>query len=122
MANVAATLATRQPNGDIVVYSGGSSDNDNEILLTLDASGLSEIIFGHGGTGAVDVFASLDGTTFLTTALSLEDLGDTTAGMTDYVNVTANNRVYRIKGPYRALRFMQNGANAVTGFALNGRR
>lgn len=115
-----ATLATRQEpsQGRVVVFSGGIGVNDNDVLLELDARAYHDISIGHTA-GAVDVFASLDGTNYLSTPVSLVDMGDTTGALADLVAVTAANRVYRVQGPYYKLRFMQNGAVAVTGFTVN---
>lgn len=65
--------------------------------------------------GAMDVFASLDGTNYTTAAIALSDQGATSP---DPVIVTAAGRMYGFKGKYKALRVLQNGATNVANAVL----
>lgn len=115
---MAVTAPIKQPDSSriVEVYSGGGSTADNEVILELDARGYDEFTLGSL-TGAVDVFASLDGTNFLTTAVGLVNPTD---GAPDAA--TTANGVFQIRGSFNRLRFLQNGATAVTGFSVVAKR
>lgn len=97
-----------EPLSNTVRYSG-SGANDNDVLFTTgDVSSCDQFML-MSTDGAVDVFASLDGTNFSSVALSLQDFG---AVSLDPVQVTAADRIYGFAGTYSKLRVDQNGATA----------
>lgn len=94
----------------------GSGTNDNDVVIQLDQNAEAYDVFLLMSTaGAMDVFASLDGTNYSTSALSLADLG---AISTDPVVVTAAGRLYGFRGKYQGIRVLQNGATAVENAVL----
>jgi hypothetical protein len=115
---MAVTAPTKQPDTSRVVevWSGGGATDDNEVILEIDARGFTEFTLGSV-TGSVDVFASLDGTNFLTTAVGLINPTD---GAPDAA--TTAQGVFQLRGSFHRLRFVQNGATAVTGFSVVARR
>lgn len=96
----------------------GTGVNDNDLLFTTGN------IQQHGSytlmstAGAVDVEVTLDGATWSTAALALEDLGAT--ANTTYVLVTAALRVYQFRGKFTQIRVRQNGVTAATAHLLCG--
>lgn len=106
------------PNLSATELYTGSGTNDNDLLFT------TRNVQAHGSftlmstAGAVDVEVTLDGTTWSTTALSLEDLGAT--ANTTYVVVTAALRVYQFRGKFTQVRVRQNGGTAATAHLLCG--
>ena len=117
MAITAPTLAN--PNGgaqlDARIFSGGNSDDDNDVIFTLDADGFNKFTFGSTA-GAVDVLVSLDGTNFLSTAVYFNSLISATPAT--QVNVTAANGLYVLTGRFAKVRFLQNGATDVENFTV----
>ncbi len=114
------TAATRglQRNGDHIEYIGGASTADNEVLLELDARGLTDF-YASSTAGAFDMLVSHDGVNYLSSNIAVEDL-TATAPATRVVTSTANKPLW-FKGRYRSIKFMQNGATGVTNFCLNAR-
>jgi len=119
--HVRATIpSTEHPQAISQLYTG-TGVNDNDVLFTT-----GDVTFYNSFTlmstaGAVDVVVSLDGSTYSTTALSLHDLGDTTAGLSDYVAVTSALRVFKLpSGKYNKIRVLQNGVTAATAHLLCG--
>lgn len=112
-------MATESTHGEILQWSAGTgANNDDVVIQTNDVSRYDEFML-QSTAGALDVFASLDGTNYATAALSLIDLGATTS---DPVLVTAANRTYAFFGTFRKLRVLQNGASAVADAVLLGKR
>jgi hypothetical protein len=87
----------------------GTGTNDNDVLFTTGDLSRYDACTIMSTTGAVDVFVSLDGTNYATTALSLQDLGATS---TDPVLVTSALRVYGFVVKARKIQVLQNGATA----------
>lgn len=89
----------------------GSGINDNDSIFGVidNVQGFDSFML-MSTAGAMDVFVSLDGTNFTTSALSLVDLG---AEDTNPVIVTAANRLYGFRGKFKKIRVDQNGATAV---------
>lgn len=85
--------------------------SDNDVLITTGDMTPYRVFTLMSTAGAVDVFASLDGTNYNTAPLSLTDLGATT---NDPVLVTAANRMYGFFGAYKYIKVLQNGATAAT--------
>ena len=88
----------------------GTGANDNDVLFTSGRMLSYDTFMVSSSAGAVDVFVSLDGTTFVGPT-SISDLGATTS---DPVLVTAPGRMYGFKGKYELIRVLQNGATAAT--------
>lgn len=104
-----------------IAYTGGDSDNDNDVLFELDSSNLIEVLFGQTG-GVTDVYASLDGTNYLATPLTVIDLGQVSASDQMVVaNECAAGHICAIRGCYQKLKFLQKGATAVDNFSVVGR-
>jgi len=89
----------------------GTGVSDNDVIITSGDMRPYDTFMVMSTAGAVDVYASLDGTNFNTAPLSLADLGATTS---DPVVVTAPNRMYGFRGKYQLIRVLQNGATAAT--------
>jgi hypothetical protein len=87
-----------------------TSTADNEAVIVTGDIGRYDAFTLMSVTGTVDVYPSLDGTNFATSALSLSDLGATTL---DPVVVTAAGRVYGFRGPYSKIKVLQAGATGV---------
>lgn len=99
-------------------YTGATNADDAVVFQIGGAGGIPDCdTFQLGSTnGAMDVFGSGDGTNYLATALALEDLTSTTPATR--VQVTAPGKHYVLRGRYKALRVLQNGATAVAGAYL----
>lgn len=93
----------------------GTGANDNDVLFTTGDMSRYDACTVMSTDGAVDVFVSLDGTNYATSALSLQDLGATS---TDPVLVTAADRVYGFVVKARKIRVLQNGATAASASML----
>lgn len=93
--------------------------NDNVIIIeiTNNAEAYGTWTLGSAA-GVMDVFVSGDGSTFQSAAVAMEDLG-ATAPATRVVVTTAGGN-YLIRGRWRGIRVMQNGATGVTGAYLIG--
>lgn len=95
-------------------YTAIAGVNNNDIVIeTTDVSRFDTFELS-GGAGAVDVFVN-DGIQWLTSPLSLADLGATT---NDPVLLTAALQQYGFRGYYRAIRVQQAGVSAATGYIL----
>ena len=106
---------------DAVVYTGGAATADNDVILELDVTNVYEILFGCTA-GTVDVLASIDGTNFLATPLTVFDFGAVgTDSQLTVANECAAGHVCGIKGAFSTLRFLQKGATAVVNFGLSAR-
>lgn len=93
----------------------GTGTNDNDVLFeTNDVSQFSAFMI-MSTAGAVDVFPSLDGTTYSTAPLALQDFGAVT---NDPVLVTVAGRMYGVAGKFRKVKVLQNGATAAAASAL----
>jgi hypothetical protein len=96
----------------------GTGANDNDVLFTTRNVQQHTWFTLLSTTGAVDVFPSVDGTTFATAPLALEDGGATANGT--YVLVTAALRIYKFRGPFTRIQVLQNGGTAATAHLLCG--
>lgn len=90
----------------------GSAAADNAVVFTFTGNAQSYDTYQFGSTaGAMDVFASGDGTNELTTALAIIDMASTTPATR--VVETAANRHYMLQGRFKSIRILQKGATAV---------
>ena len=109
------TLATDEFYGDVLVWTGGISTDDNEVVVqTADVFHYDTFLL-LGTAGAMDVMITLDGTNYSTAALSLTDMG---AAASAPVVVTVANRVYGFKGRFNKVRVLQNGATDTANVSL----
>jgi hypothetical protein len=109
-ADAACTNPTPVNFGNFTQYRGNCTE-DNEVLIDTGNVGSFDACVLMSSAGAVDVLLSLDGTTFATAALSLQDFGATT---TDPVLVTTAGRVYGFRHKAMGVRVLQNGATDAT--------
>lgn len=93
----------------------GTGANDDDVLFTTGDMSRYDACTIMSTDGAVDVFVSLDGTNYASSALSLQDMGATS---TDPVLVTAADRVYGFVVKARRIRVLQNGATAASASML----
>lgn len=113
-----AVLATENFIGNWLRYTGGTGVNAADVVCQpTDISRYDTFTFASTA-GAVAVFATLDGTNFMTSAMAMEDLGAASTTGSVLVTVTAAERIYRIRGSFQSLQFQQSGATGVTAFTL----
>lgn len=101
--------------GNAMRYKSATGTNDNDAVIATDDVSKYDTFMLMSTAGAMDVFPSLDGVNFATSALSLTDLGATSAAP---VIVTAANRIYGFRGTFAKIRVDQNGATPVTAACL----
>lgn len=111
VALLAATLLCQAATTDFGLYVNysGTGANAADVLFTTGEMDKYDSCVVLSTAGSVEILASLDGTTFATTALSMESLGSTTYTL---VQSTTANTVYLIVGKYKKLRMRQVGATA----------
>jgi len=107
--------ASCQVYGQNAVRYFGTGANDEDLVVTAQ----NTVQFDHcmlmSATGTVDVEVTIDGTTWTTAALSLQDLGATSS---DPVLITAALRMYAVNGRYLGIRLRQEGAAAAAASLL----
>lgn len=96
-------------------YKSATGTNDNDVVIQSEDVSRWDTFQLMSTSGAMDVFVSLDGTNYSTSAISLQDMGATT---TDPVVVTAANRLYGFRGKFARVRLLQNGATGVANACL----
>lgn len=97
-----------------ILHKSGSSSADNAVVFQLGGDGaIPEFdTFQIGSTaGVMDVFGSGDGVNYLADPLALIDLTSTTPST--LVQQTTAGKHFGLRGKFRALRVLQNGATAV---------
>lgn len=103
----------------VLFKTGGTGVADNDVVHEVDSNAESFSFWQLGSTaGAMDVFGSLDGVNYLTAPLAMVDLGSTAPSTA--VTVTVANGHYGIRGRFRKIKVLQNGATAVAGATLEG--
>lgn len=112
---IMALIGTPNHRGSTLQVVGIAGTADNAIVIELDDVSRFDMFALQSSGGAMDVEASLDGTTF-STALALESKLSTTPGTR--VLVTTAVGIFYFDGNYKALRVRQNGATAVAGAIL----
>lgn len=95
--------------GEYTRYTNTSTLDDEEVIVTGDI-GRHNTFEVMSVTGAVDVYASLDGTNYSSAPLSLVDQGATDLAP---VLVTTAGRMYGFRGLYAKLKVLQNDATDV---------
>ncbi len=103
----------------VLIKTGGASNADNATVFEIASNAEFYDTWQLGSTGGVmDVFVSGDGTNFQSAAVALIDLGST-APSTAVTATTAGGN-YGIRGRWKAIRVLQNGATAVANAYLIG--
>lgn len=112
---MAGTLATQKQLGSALLWTGGAATTNGDVCVqTNDVSRYNEhLVFSTAGV--LQVFGSLDGTTYVGAPLSLVDMGGISANP---VTVTVAGRLYKVLGCFAALQVQQSGATAVAGAQL----
>lgn len=109
------------PNGDggtRRIYAGiAGTNNDDLCLQTEDVSDLDTFTL-HTTGGGFTVDITIDGTNWVQD-ISMTDLGATTSAP---VIAGVANRLYGFAGPFKAIRVRQNGATAVAGLVMFGKK
>lgn len=95
----------------------GVNDNDPVFELAADAEYFDTWQLGSTA-GAMDVFVSGDGTNYMASALALIDLGSTAPSTAVVVTTAGGN--YGIRGRWKKIKVLQNGATAVANGYLIG--
>jgi hypothetical protein len=101
--------ASEQSYGSNYTRYFGSGANDNDVLFTTGDLAKFDACVLMATTGTVDVYPSLDGTNYATSALSLEDKGATAL---DPVLQASALRVYGFVGKFAYVKVLQVGATA----------
>jgi hypothetical protein len=113
-----ATLATEDTFGNYLRYSGGIGVNTTDVVVQTPDIGRFDTFTLSSAAGALQVFASLDGTNYMTSPLALEDLGAASTTGAVFVTTTAAERIYRVRGTFAKLQVQQNGVTAATAVTL----
>ena len=98
-------LATAELYGKVLIWSGGNSDDDNDVVVQTNDVLQYNTFLLMSTAGVLDVLVSLDGTNYATVTLSLTDLG---ASSTAPVKVTVAARIYGFRGYFSKIRVLQN--------------
>ena len=110
-----AAVGTPSDLGTHLAYTGIAGTGDNAVVIeTGDISKYKTFSLSSTG-GAMDVFVSVDGSSFLANPLSLEDFSGV-GGVP--VLVTAAGGLYQTRAQVRKIRVMQNGGTAVANAVL----
>jgi hypothetical protein len=97
----------------------GTGTGDNTVLFTSGDLSSYNVHMIQASAGVVDVEVSLDGTTYTPAAgIALEDMGS--VAPTTRVLVTVSTGVYMLRGKYKSIRLVQNGATAATAVLASG--
>lgn len=108
-------------NQSPMIKVGGSSADDNDVVFDIsDNAELFDTWQLGSSAGAMDVFVSGDGTNYQSAALALIDLGSTAPSTAVVVTEAGGN--YGIRGRWKGIRVLQNGATAVANAYLIGYR
>lgn len=102
-----------------VVVNGIAGVNDLDVVIQFDQASRYRNFTIQSVAGALEVFVSLDGTTF-SPVIFLRDFH--TATDTVLVNTTIATEVYSFAGNFKSIRVGQQGATAATGAVLIGSR
>lgn len=103
----------------MIKKNAAGTNADDAVVFELTENGEHFDTWQLGSTtGVMDVYGSLDGTNYLSSAIALVDLGST-APSTAVTETTANGN-YGFKGRWKKIKVLQKGATAVTNAALVG--
>ncbi len=101
------TLCTVENYGNVEVWSGGISTEDNDVVCQTGSVIHFNTFLILSTAGALDVTVTLDGTNYSTAPLSITDMG---AAASAPVIVSVANRVYGFKGYFLKVRLLENGS------------
>lgn len=103
----------------ILEKSAGVGVNDNDVIFEVASNADQFDTWQLGGSaGAMDVFVSGDGTNYLSAAIALIDLGSTAPSTAVVLTIAGGH--YGIRGRWRKIKVLQNGATAVANAYLIG--
>jgi hypothetical protein len=106
-------------NQSPLIKTAGVGVNDNDVIFAIASNAEHYDTWQLGSTaGAMDVFVSGDGTNYQSAAVALIDLGSTAPSTA--VVVTAAGGNYGLKGRWKGIKVLQNGATAVANGFLIG--
>lgn len=91
-------------------FTGAVGTNDNDTVYTSPDISMYDTHYIEGTAGTVDVQVSVDGTNFNTTPAVVQ-LHDATASAT-YSATIASGKLGILRGKYKAIKILQNGATA----------
>lgn len=103
----------------VLEKSAGTGVSDNDVIFEIASNADQFETWQLGSTaGAMDVFVSGDGTNYQSAAIALIDLGSTAPSTA--VTVTTAGGNYGIRGRWKKIKVLQNGATAVANGYLIG--
>ena len=115
---LATEIASKMASTDYYEQSG-TGTNDNDVLFTSGNLSAYNVHMIQSTVGVVDVEVSLDGTNYTPAAkIALEDMASATPATR--VLVTVVNQVYMLRGKYKNIRLVQNGATGATASMASG--
>ena len=100
-------LATDEFYGNVLLWSGGNSDDDNDVVVQTEDVWHYDTFLIFSTAGVLDVTVTFDGSNYSTAPLSLTDMG---AAASAPVLITVANRVYGFKGRFNKIRVLQASA------------
>ncbi len=112
---MAITLATAKYYGNVLVFSEGDSDDDNDVVVQTGSIIQYNTFLLMSTTGVLDVYVTLDGTNYCTAPFSLSDLG--AASVTPVLQTVAN-RIYGFRGYFAKIRVLQKDGTDTTAVTL----
>lgn len=103
----------------VLKKSAGVGVNNDDIVFEISSNADIFDTWQLGSTaGVMDVFVSGDGTNYMSAAIALVDLGSTAPSTAVVVTTAGGN--YGIRGRWKKIKVMQNGATAVANGYLIG--
>lgn len=106
-------------NQSPMIKVGGVGANNDDVVFEIASNAELFDTWQLGSTaGVMDVFVSGDGTNYQSAAVALIDLGSVTPSTAVVVTTAGGN--YGIKGRWKKIRLLQNGATAVANAYLIG--
>lgn len=104
---------------DSYLEHSGTGTGDNTVLFTSGDLSSFNVHMIQSTVGIVDVEASLDGVNYSPAAkIALEDMASTSPSTR--VLVTVVDQIYMLRGKYKNIRLVQNGATAATATMVSG--
>lgn len=103
----------------VLIKTAGAGVNNDDVVFEIASNAQNFDTWQLGSTaGAMDVFVSGDGTNYMSAAIALVDLGSTAPSTAVVVTTAGGN--YGIRGRWKKIKLMQNGATAVANAYLVG--
>lgn len=103
----------------VLIKTAGLGVNDNDVVFEIASNAQNFDTWQLGSTaGVMDVFVSGDGTNYMAAAVALVDLGSTAPSTAVVVTTAGGN--YGIRGRWKKIKVLQNGATAVANAYLIG--